>query len=74
MTEEPVDPVRDLREVERRLAETNALLAEWTACSAERRPSLIERLEQMGYDVRGKSREAIAEVLKHPPTQAARTI
>ena len=51
-----------------RLADANALLAEWAACSAEASAPLIDRLEALGYAVRGKSREAVAEVLKHPPT------
>ncbi|MGY2048123.1 hypothetical protein [Methylobacterium sp. JK268] len=44
-------------------------LAEWAACSAEESPSLIERFAAMGYDVHGKSREEVAEVLRHPPTR-----
>jgi hypothetical protein len=54
------------------LAAMNARLAEWAACSAEESPSLVERFEAMGYEVRGKSREEIAEVLRHPPTRPAR--
>jgi hypothetical protein len=50
-----------------RLTTTNALLAEWAACSAEQSPPLIERLEAMGYAVRGKSHEEVAEVLRRPP-------
>lgn len=50
-----------------RLASMNTMLAEWAACSAAGSASLIERFEAMGYRVRGKSREEIAEVLKHPP-------
>jgi len=50
-----------------RLEATNALLAEWAACSAEESAPLIERFETLGYAVRGKSREEIAEVLRHPP-------
>ncbi|GJD76069.1 hypothetical protein [Methylobacterium goesingense] len=50
-----------------RLSAMNAALAEWAACSAAESPSLIERFEAMGYRVRGKSREEVAEVLKHPP-------
>ena len=46
----------------------HALLAEWAACSAETSAPLIDRLEALGYAVRGKSREAVTEVLKHPPT------
>ena len=51
-----------------RLASMNTILAEWAACSAVESASLIERFEAMGYRVRGKSREEIAEVLKHPPS------
>lgn len=58
------EPARDPAE---RLEQINALLAEWTACSADASAPLIERLESMGYAVRGKSREAVAEVLRHPP-------
>ncbi len=53
-----------------RLEDTNALLAEWAACSAEASAPLIERLEALGYAVRGKSREEVAEVLRHPPGRA----
>ena len=58
MNDEPNDAVRDLREVEKRVADRTALLVEWAACSAGDRPPLIERLERMGYEVWGKSREA----------------
>lgn len=50
-----------------RLEATNALLAEWAACSAAASAPLIERFEAMGYAVRGRSREEVAEVLRHPP-------
>jgi hypothetical protein len=50
-----------------RLASMNTMLAEWAACSAAESASLVERFEAMGYRVRGKSREEIAEVLKRPP-------
>lgn len=53
-----------------RLEDTNALLAEWAACSADASAPLIERLEALGYAVRGKSREEVAEVLRHPPGRA----
>ncbi len=53
-----------------RLEDTNALLAEWAACSADASSPLIERLEALGYAVRGKSREEVAEVLRHPPGRA----
>ncbi|GJD53086.1 hypothetical protein OPKNFCMD_5857 [Methylobacterium crusticola] len=55
------------------LATMNAQLALWAACSAEESPPLIEQFEAMGYEVRGKSREAIAEVLRHPPTRPPRS-
>ena len=51
-----------------RLASMNTMLAEWAASSAAESASLIERFEGMGYRVRGKSRDEIAEVLKHPPS------
>lgn len=50
------------------LAKANAVLAEWAARSAADSDALIERLAELGYDVRGKSEDAIAEVLKRPPT------
>ncbi|AWN34418.1 hypothetical protein [Methylobacterium radiodurans] len=50
-----------------RLEVVNALLAEWAACSTEESAPLIERFEAMGYAVRGKSREEVAEVLRRPP-------
>ncbi len=58
------DAAGDLAE---RLDVTNALLAEWAACAADGSAPLIERFEAMGYAVRGKSREEVAEVLRHPP-------
>ena len=51
------------------LSKTNEVLAEWAARSACESDRLIERLERMGYAVRGKSEAEIAEVLKHPPTR-----
>ncbi len=51
------------------LAKTNEALAEWAARSASDSDRLIERFEQMGYAVRGKSEDEIAEILKHPPTK-----
>jgi hypothetical protein len=53
----------------KQLADINELLAEWAASSTEDNPALVERLEQMGYEVRGKSRETVTEVLKHPPSK-----
>ena len=48
----------------------NDRLAAWAACTAEDSPSLIERLEAMGYAVRGKSREEVEAILRCPPTRA----
>lgn len=53
------------------LDKANDVLAEWAARSAADSDGLVERLAAMGYDVRGKSEDEIAEVLKHPPTQPA---
>jgi len=50
------------------LAKTNETLAEWAARSACDSDRLIDRFEQMGYAVRGKSEDEIAEILKQPPT------
>ncbi|WP_363325432.1 hypothetical protein [uncultured Methylobacterium sp.] len=47
----------------------NEQLSTWAACSADESPTLIEQFEAMGYEVRGKSREQVAEVLRHPPTR-----
>lgn len=69
MSNEPGDALDEVRAVEERLATTNVLMAEWAACKLENTPSLVERLEQMGYQVRGKSREAVEEVLKNPPSR-----
>ena len=69
MSNEPGDALDEVRAVEERLATTNVLMAEWAACKLESTPSLVERLEQMGYQVRGKSREAVEEVLKNPPSR-----
>ncbi|WP_267360064.1 MULTISPECIES: hypothetical protein [unclassified Methylobacterium] len=69
MSDQPNDPLADMKAAEDQLTATNVALAEWTARKLEDSSALIERLEQMGYDVCGKSREAVAEVLKHPPTR-----
>ncbi|GJD92660.1 hypothetical protein BHAOGJBA_6216 [Methylobacterium hispanicum] len=53
-----------------RLEGTNTLLAEWAACATQNSPSLIERFEAMGYAVRGKSHDEVAEVLRRPPERA----
>ncbi|AWN50544.1 hypothetical protein [Methylobacterium sp. 17Sr1-1] len=50
----------------------NERLAAWAACTAEDSPALIERFEAMGYEVRGKSREAVEAVLRCPPTRTGR--
>jgi hypothetical protein len=63
------DASSDLKAATERLVDTNELLAEWAAASTEDSPALVERLERMGYEVRGKSREDVSEVLKHPPTR-----
>ncbi len=54
-----------------RLSKVNALLADWAARSAADSDALIDRFEGMGYEVRGKSADEIAEVLKNPPTRPA---
>ena len=71
MTGAQDDPVQHVKAVEAELAATNDLLAEWTACAAEESAPLIERLEEMGYEVRGRSHEAVAEALRHPPRRPA---
>jgi hypothetical protein len=55
-----------------RLESTNALLAEWAACSVEDNGPLVDRLEALGYDVRDKSHDEVVAVLKEPPTRPAR--
>ncbi|KQP09167.1 hypothetical protein ASF26_03735 [Methylobacterium sp. Leaf93] len=51
-----------------RLSSMNTMLAEWAAGAACKSDTLIERFEQMGYSVRGKTKEEIEEVLRCPPT------
>lgn len=63
------DAVQRMRAAEVRLAEMNKLLAEWAACAVEESEPLIERLEAMGYAVRGKPHEEVAEILRHPPAR-----
>ncbi|MCJ2090825.1 hypothetical protein MKK88_33305 [Methylobacterium sp. E-005] len=53
------------------LEHMNDILADWAARSAASSAALIERFEAMGYEVRGKSEDEIAEVLHRPPTRAA---
>jgi hypothetical protein len=72
MNDEPDDLPEVMRAAQDQLAATNVLLAEWTACALEESPPLIERLEKMGCEVRGKSREGVVEVLKRPPSRRAR--
>ena len=59
------DPEKDLESM-------NAALADWAARSANDSDALIERFEAMGYAVRGKSEEEIAETLRHPPTRSSK--
>ncbi|GBU17353.1 MULTISPECIES: hypothetical protein [Methylobacterium] len=51
------------------LEKANARLAAWAARSAVDSEALVERLEAMGYALRGKSEDEIAEALRHPPTR-----
>jgi hypothetical protein len=50
----------------------NERLAAWAARSAATSDALIDRFEDMGYAVRGKTEAEIEEVLRHPPTGPAR--
>ncbi|MGU3666424.1 hypothetical protein ACLBX9_19730 [Methylobacterium sp. A49B] len=54
------------------LEQVNHRLAAWAARSAVTSAALIDRFEAMGYEVRGKSEEEIADVLHHPPTRGTR--
>ncbi|MCJ2012071.1 hypothetical protein [Methylobacterium sp. J-076] len=54
------------------LERINGLMADWAARSAATSESLLERFEAMGYEVRGKAEDEIAEVLRRPPTKAKR--
>ena len=54
------------------LQAVNAALAEWAARSATESDALIERLEAMGYAVRGKAEAEISEILRHPPARPPR--
>lgn len=69
MSDKTDDASSDPKAATEQLADTNELLAEWAAASTEDSPALVERLERMGYEVRGKPRDEVAEVLKHPPTR-----
>lgn len=53
------------------LEQVNDSLAEWAARSATNSAALIDRFEAMGYEVRGKSEDEIAEVLHRRPTRPA---
>ncbi|QGY06420.1 hypothetical protein MMSR116_30000 [Methylobacterium mesophilicum SR1.6/6] len=54
------------------MEQVNHRLAAWAARSAVTSAALIDRFEAMGYEVRGKSEEEIADVLHHPPTRGTR--
>lgn len=54
------------------LEEVNHVLAEWAARSAVTSPELMDRFEAMGYEVRGKPEDAIADILRKPPTARPR--
>lgn len=55
------------------LERVNDLLAKWAARSAVTSAALIEHFEAMGYAVRGKSEEEIADILHRPPTKHPQT-
>lgn len=57
---------------EANLKEVNAALSEWAARSTTESDALIERLEAMGYAVRGKSESEITDILRHPPARPPR--
>ncbi|MFB0489069.1 hypothetical protein ABIE45_001655 [Methylobacterium sp. OAE515] len=65
------DPQDDHPEAD--LEQVNDLLARWAARSAATSAALIERFEAMGYAVRGKSEDEIADVLHRPPTLRSQT-
>ena len=60
------DPAKDLEQM-------NTLLSEWAARSATDSAALIDSFEELGYPVRGKSEDEIAEILRQPPSQPRRT-
>ena len=60
------DPQDDHPEAD--LEQVNNLLAAWAARSAATSAALIDRFEAMGYTVRGKSEDEIADVLHRPPS------
>lgn len=63
------DPVTGEASPAEDLEAVNARLAEWAARSAATSDALVERFESMGYDIRGKDQDEIAEILRHPPTR-----
>ncbi|WP_370693886.1 hypothetical protein [Methylobacterium sp. NEAU K] len=48
----------------------NVALSEWAARSASDSETLIDRFEEMGYAVRGKPEDEVAEILRRPPDRA----
>ena len=54
------------------LERMNDMMAEWAARSAATSAALIDRFEAMGYAVRGKAEDEIAEILHRPPTRPAK--
>ena len=54
------------------IARMNAHLSEWAARSAADSATLIDRFEDMGYAVRGKPEDEIAEILRRPPDRKTR--
>lgn len=66
------DPVTGEAHPAEDLEAVNARLADWAARSAETSEALVDRFEAMGYEVRGKPEEEVAEVLRHPPTRPGR--
>ncbi|MCJ2049671.1 hypothetical protein [Methylobacterium sp. J-070] len=63
-TPQDADPAADLERM-------NAMLADWAARSAVTSTALIDRFEAMGYEIRGKPEDEIAEILRRPPTRGA---
>ena len=56
------------------LERMNAALAEWAARSAADSSALIDRFEALGYAVRGKSEDEIAEILRRPPARTGTAV
>lgn len=65
MAQQPEQP--DTRDDDIDIEAVNKRLAEWAARSATTSDTLIDRFEEMGYAVRGKSEDEIAEVLRRAP-------